>query len=49
MVVRPVVVTLHEKPDLKAVPKDSRATLDGKVDFDKKTGTLTFASCAAMP
>ena len=42
VVVRPVVVTLHEKPDLKAVPREIRATLDGKVDFDKKTGTLTI-------
>jgi type III restriction enzyme len=42
VVVRPVVVTLHEKPDLKAVPKDIRATLDDKVDFDKKTSTLTI-------
>jgi type III restriction enzyme len=39
-VLQPVVVTLHEKPDLKAVPKDIRSTLDGKVDFDKKTSTL---------
>ena len=46
VVVRPVVVTLHEKPDLKAVPKDIRATLDGKVNFDKKTGTLTI--CAPL-
>jgi type III restriction enzyme len=42
VVVRPVVVTLHEKPDLKAVPKDIRNTLDDKVDFDKKTSTLTI-------
>ena len=42
VVVRPVVVTLHEKPDLKAVPKDIRATLADKVGFDKKTSTLTI-------
>ena len=42
IVMRPVVVTLHEKPDLKAVPKDIRATLDDKVGFDKKTSTLTI-------
>ena len=41
-VAQPVVVTLHEKPDLKSVPKDIRSTLDGKVDFDKKTSTLTI-------
>ena len=42
VVVQPVVVTLHEKPDLKAVPREIRATLDDKVDFDKKTSTLTI-------
>jgi type III restriction enzyme len=42
VVVQPVVVTLHEKPDLKAVPKEIRATLTGKVDFDNKTSTLTI-------
>ena len=42
VVVRPVVVTLHEKPDLKAVPKDIRISLDEKVEFDKKTSTLTI-------
>ena len=42
VVVRPVVVTLFEMPDMKAVPKDIRATLDDKLDFDKKTGTLTI-------
>ena len=39
---QPVVLTLHETPDLKAVPKDLRSTLDSKVGFDKKTGTLTI-------
>jgi type III restriction enzyme len=42
VVVRPVVVTLHEKPDLNAVPREIRATLTGKVDFDNKTSTLTI-------
>lgn len=42
VVVRPVVVTLHEKPDLKAVPKDIRISLGEKVEFDKKTSTLTI-------
>ncbi|OGB04395.1 MAG: hypothetical protein A3E79_08780 [Burkholderiales bacterium RIFCSPHIGHO2_12_FULL_61_11] len=42
VIMRPVVVTLHEKPDMKAAPKDLRATLDDKVDFDKKTSTLTL-------
>jgi len=41
-VMRAVVVTLHEKPNLKTVPKDIRVTLDDKVDFDKKTSTLTI-------
>ena len=40
VVVRPVVVTLHEKPNMKAVPKEIRATLDDKMAFDKKTSTL---------
>ena len=42
VVLRPLVVPLHEKPDLKAVPKEIRNTLDDKVDFDKKTRTLTI-------
>lgn len=42
VMVRPVVVTLHEKPDMKAVPKDIRGTLDDKVDFDNKISTLTI-------
>lgn len=39
---RPVVVTLHETPDLKALPKDIRGDLNDKIDFDKKFGTLTI-------
>ncbi len=42
VVVRPVVITLHEKPDLKAAPKEIRSTLDNKVSFDKKTSSLTI-------
>ena len=41
-IIRPVVVTLDETPDLKTAPKEIRATLNDKVDFDKKTGTLTI-------
>jgi type III restriction enzyme len=41
-IIRPVVVTLYENPDLKAAPKEIRATLNEKVDFDKKTSTLTI-------
>jgi type III restriction enzyme len=40
----PVVVQLHEKPDLKLVPKDMRDGLDTKITFDKKTSTLTLRS-----
>ncbi|MDD5028750.1 MAG: DEAD/DEAH box helicase family protein [Rhodoferax sp.] len=39
---RPVLVTLHETPDLKALPKDLRSTINDKVDFDRKTSTLTI-------
>ena len=46
VVVHPVVVTLQEKPDLKAVPREIRAMLDSKVNFDKQTGTLTI--CAPL-
>ena len=42
VVLRPVVVTLDEKPDLKGVPKDIRGTLDAKLEFDIKLGTLTI-------
>lgn len=42
VVVRPVVVMLDKKPDWKAVPKEIRTTLDGKLEFDKKLGTLTI-------
>lgn len=42
LVVRPVVVTLHERPDLKAMPKDIQNTLADKVGFDRKTSTLTI-------
>lgn len=41
-IIRPVVVTLDENPNLKAAPKEIRATLNDKVDFDKKTSTLTI-------
>jgi type III restriction enzyme len=41
-IIRPVLVTLDENPDLKAAPKEIRATLNDKVDFDKKTSTLTI-------
>lgn len=41
-IIQLVVVTLDEKPDLKAAPKEIRATLNDKVDFDKKTSTLTI-------
>ena len=37
---RPVVVVLHEMPDLKALPKDMRGAIIDKVDFDRKTSTL---------
>ncbi len=39
---RPVVVTLHETPDLKALPKDLRSAINDKVGFDRKTSTLTI-------
>ena len=39
---RPVVVVLHEMPDLKALPKDMRGAITDKVDFDRKTSTLTI-------
>jgi type III restriction enzyme len=39
---RPVVITLHETPDLKALPKELRSTINDKVDFDRKTSTLTI-------
>lgn len=48
VVVQPVVVVLHEKPDLKAVPKEMRSTLDNKVDFNKKTSTLTIRAPLTM-
>ncbi len=41
-IIRPVVVTLDEKPDLKAAPKEMRAMLNDKVVFDQKTRTLTI-------
>jgi len=40
--IRPVVVTLHERPDLKAIPKNVRVALDDKLEFDGKLGTLTI-------
>lgn len=42
VVMRSVVVTLHEVPDLKALPKEMRGTLGDKLNFDKKLGTLTI-------
>ena len=42
VVLRPVVVTLDERPDLKALPKDIRGTLADKLDFNKKLSTLTI-------
>ena len=39
---RPVVVTLHEVPDLKALPKDIRSSTRDKLDFDRKTSSLTI-------
>ena len=40
VVVRPVAITLTEKPDLKSVPKPVR----DKVSWDSKRGTLTITS-----
>lgn len=40
--VRPVLATLHETPDLKALPKALRSTITNKVSFDRKTSTLTI-------
>jgi len=42
VVVRPVVVVLHEKPDMQALSKDLRSALDSKLSFDKKMSTLTI-------
>jgi len=39
---RPVLVTLHETPDLKALPKDLARAITDKVVFDRKTSTLTI-------
>lgn len=39
---RPVVVTLHETPDLKALPKNLSRAINDKVGFDRKTSTLTI-------
>lgn len=41
---RPVVIPLHEAPDLKALPKDLRTAINDKVVFDRKTSTLTIRS-----
>lgn len=43
-VMQPVIVTLHEVPDLKALPKEMRGSLGDKLHFDKKLGTLTMRS-----
>lgn len=40
VVVRPVTITLSEKPDLKSVPKQVR----DKVDWDAKANTLTIST-----
>jgi type III restriction enzyme len=41
---RPVVVVLHEQPDLKTVPKEIRGGLGDKISFDRKTNTLTISA-----
>ena len=43
-VMQPIVVTLHEVPDLKTLPKEMRGSLGDKLYLDKKLGTLTMRS-----